>query len=123
LAQYSAQYGLGAAHDPEPAFPPLLANVILVDAFWRFGTIVETADRSLAVYVPERCERMGVYFDYTDFTQDWLNEPVVFTGANPRPEGDRLLVGPIEARDRQGRLRLTVDGGVCHKLGEIRDAF
>jgi hypothetical protein len=118
-----AHYRLGGTPYPESDFQHLLANVILVDAFWRFGTIVATDDRSLSVYVPERCDRMGVYFDYTDFSLDWLNEPVVFSGANPRTRGNQLLVGPIEARDRDGRLRLTVDGGVCHKLGEIRDAF
>jgi len=82
-----------------------------------------TGERSLAVYVPESCERMRVFFDYTDFALDWLRRPVVFSGANPRPEGERLLVGPIEARDQEGHLRLRVEGGVCRKFGEIHDAF
>ncbi|HXT21563.1 MAG TPA: hypothetical protein VN923_12495, partial [Thermoanaerobaculia bacterium] len=105
-----------------------------VDAFWRFGTIMANVGgmannggmpnggRSLSVYVPERCERMSVYFDYTDFDLGWLHDPVVFTGRNPQPQGDQLLVGPIEAWDREGRLRLTVEGGVCRKFGEVEYA-
>ncbi len=118
-----ADYRLGNSSYPESPLQHMLPNVILVDAFWRFGTIMATGDRSLSVYVPERCDRMGVYFDYTDFSLDWLHEPLVFTGANPRPQGDQLLVGPIEARDRDGRLRLTVEGGVCRRFGEIQNAF
>jgi acyl transferase domain-containing protein/NAD(P)-dependent dehydrogenase (short-subunit alcohol dehydrogenase family) len=118
-----AHYQLGNSSYPESPLQHLLPNVIMVDAFWRFGTIMATGERALSVYVPERCEKMGVYFDYTDFSLDWLNEPLVFTGANPRPQGDQLLVGPIEVRDREGRLRLTVEGGVCRKFGEIQDAF
>lgn len=118
-----AHYRLGGSSYPESALQHLLPNVILVDAFWRFGTVMATGDHSLSVYVPERCDRMGVYFDYTDFDLDWLHGPVVFSGANPRPQGDQLLVGPIEARDREGRLRLTVEGGVCRKFGEIHNAF
>ena len=121
--QRLAHYQLGSSSYPESPLLHMLPNVILVDAFWRFGTIMATGERSLSVYVPERCERMGVYFDYTDFALDWLHEPLVFTGANPQPQGDQLLVGPIEARDREGRVRLTVEGGVCRKFGEIHDAF
>ena len=118
-----AHYRLGSSSYPESPLLHMLPNVILVDAFWRFGTIMATGERSLSVYVPERCDRMGVYFDYTDFTLDWLHEPVVFTGSNPRPQGDQLLVGPIEARDHEGRVRLTVEGGVCRKFGELHHAF
>ena len=118
-----ADYRLGNSSYPESPLQHMLPNVILVDAFWRFGTIMATGDHALSVYVPERCDRMGVYFDYTDFSLDWLHDPLVFSGANPRAEGDQLLVGPIEARDRDGRLRLTVEGGVCRKFGEIQNAF
>ena len=96
-----ARYRLGSSSYPASPLQHLLPNVILVDAFWRFGTIMATGDHALSVYVPERCDRMGVYFDYTDFALDWLHDPLVFTGSNPRPEGDQLLVGPIEARDRE----------------------
>ena len=121
--QRLAHYQLGSFVYPESPLQHLLPNVVLVDAFWRFGTVMATGHHTLSVYVPERCERMGVYFDYTDFDLGWLHEPVVFTGANPRPQGDQLLVGPIEARDWEGRLRLTVEGGVCRKFGEIHNAF
>jgi acyl transferase domain-containing protein len=118
-----ASYQLGNLGGPASPLESQLPNVVLVDAFWRFGTVMATGERTLSVYVPERCDRMGVYFDYNDADLSWLKEPVVFTGANPRPEGDQLLVGPIEARDREGRVRLTVEGGVCRKFGEIHDAF
>jgi acyl transferase domain-containing protein/NAD(P)-dependent dehydrogenase (short-subunit alcohol dehydrogenase family) len=118
-----AQYQLGSSSYPDSPLQHLLPNIILVDAFWRFGTIMATGEHTLSVYVPEVCARMGVYFDYTDFSLAWLHEPVVFTGTNPRTQGDQLLVGPIEARDREGNLRLTVEGGVCRKFGEIPNAF
>jgi acyl transferase domain-containing protein/NAD(P)-dependent dehydrogenase (short-subunit alcohol dehydrogenase family) len=118
-----AQYRLNGSTYPLSPLQHLLPNVILVDAFWRFGTIMPNGGRSLAVYVPERCDRMRVFFDYTDFDLGWLHEPVLFTGANPRPCGDQLEVGPIEAWDHQGRLRLTVEGGVCRKFGEVHDAY
>ncbi|HXT51636.1 MAG TPA: KR domain-containing protein, partial [Thermoanaerobaculia bacterium] len=128
-----AHYRLDDSSYPASPLQHMLPNVILVDAFWRFGTIMVSnggmpngdapnGGRSLSVYVPERCDRMGVYFDYTDFDLGWLHDPVVFTGRNPQPQGDQLLVGPIEAWDREGRLRLTVEGGVCRKFGEVEYA-
>ncbi len=138
-----AHYRLDDSPYPASPLQHMLPNVILVDAFWRFGTIMQSAGgmsssggmangggngavgnggRSLSVYVPERCARMGVYFDYTDFDLGWLHDPVVFTGRNPQTRGDQLLVGPIEAWDREGRLRLTVEGGVCRKFGEVEYA-
>ena len=123
-----AHYRLDDSLYPSSPLQHMLPNVILVDAFWRFGTIMANTGgmpnggHSLSVYVPERCERMSVYFDYTDFDLGWLHDPVVFTGRNPRPQGDQLLVGPIEAWDREGRLRLTVEGGVCRKFGEVEYA-
>ncbi|HET9765320.1 MAG TPA: SDR family NAD(P)-dependent oxidoreductase, partial [Thermoanaerobaculia bacterium] len=132
-----AHYRLDDSSYPASPLQHMLPNVILVDAFWRFGTIMTASGgmtngasngalanggRSLSVYVPERCARMGVYFDYTDFDLGWLHDPVVFTGKNPQTRGDQLLVGPIEAWDREGRLRLTVEGGVCRKFGEVEYA-
>ncbi|HEV2845178.1 MAG TPA: SDR family NAD(P)-dependent oxidoreductase, partial [Thermoanaerobaculia bacterium] len=67
-----AQYRLSDYPYPESPLLHLLPNVILVDAFWRFGTVMATGERALSVYVPERCDRMGVYFDYTDFGLGWL---------------------------------------------------
>jgi 3-oxoacyl-(acyl-carrier-protein) synthase/malonyl CoA-acyl carrier protein transacylase len=118
-----ARYELRGTTYPDSPLQHLLPNVVLVDAFWRFGTVMVTGARALSVYVPERCDRMSVYFDYTDFESGFLHEPLLFTGENPRPQGDQLFVGPIEAWDRHGRLRLTVEGGVCRRFGEIRDAF
>ena len=101
-------------------FDYLIPNIIMVDAFWRFGTVRVNENGNLAVYVPERCDAMKVFFDYTDFSTGVLRGPVTFRGSNPRPEGDQLHVGPIEAYDASGRVLLRVEGGVCRNFGDIK---
>jgi len=100
-------------------FDYLIPNVILVDAFWRFGTVRANGNGGLSVYVPERCDSMKVFFDYADFAAESLRRAVTFYGANPRAEGDVLHVGPIDAFDSMGRMLLRVEGGVCRKFGDI----
>ena len=34
---------------------------------------------------------------------------------------DRLTIGPVEVRDPVGSVLLTVDGGVCRRMGEVRN--
>ena len=118
-----ARYRLAARGYPESPFGYLLANAILVDAFWRFGTVQPQPDRSLSVYVPEKCRVMKVFFDYADFSLPLLHEAVVFSGVNPAEDGDQLRVGPIEAADARGRLLLRVEGGLCRKFGDIPHAY
>jgi hypothetical protein len=101
------------------AFDHFMPNVIMVDAFWRFGTVQANTDGGLSVYVPERCDAMKVFFDYTDFDAPLLRGSATFHGANPRAEGDILHVGPIDAYDSSGRLILRVEGGVCRKFGDL----
>jgi NAD(P)-dependent dehydrogenase (short-subunit alcohol dehydrogenase family) len=101
------------------AFDHFMPNVILVDAFWRFGTVQANTNGGLSVYVPERCDVMKVFFDYTDFDAPLLKGPATFQGANPRAEDDILHVGPIDGYDSGGRLILRVEGGVCRKFGDI----
>src|SRR4029077_13201868 len=62
-----ATYRLAEAHYPESQHGRFLPNIVLVDAFWRFGTVQCLRDKILGVYVPEQCAAMRVYFDYTDF--------------------------------------------------------
>ncbi|HEY6328433.1 MAG TPA: SDR family NAD(P)-dependent oxidoreductase, partial [Blastocatellia bacterium] len=100
-------------------FDYLIPNIILVDAFWRFGTVRANESGGLSVYVPERCDAMKVFFDYTEFGAPLLRDSVTFHGANPRPEDDVLHVGPINAFDSNGRLILRVEGGQCRKFGEV----
>jgi hypothetical protein len=117
-----AEYKLNGHSRYGSAFDYLLPNVVLVDAFWRFGTVRANELGGLSVYVPERCDAMKVFFDYTDFDAEMLRGSMTFQGANPRPEGDLLHVGPIEALDSQGRLLLRVEGGLCRKFGEVEVA-
>ncbi len=42
-------------------FDYLIPNIIMVDAFWRFGTVRVNENGNLAVYVPERCDAMKVF--------------------------------------------------------------
>jgi hypothetical protein len=114
-----AQYRLADTPYPSSPLQPMLPALALVDAFWRFGAVVASGDGALPVYLPERCDRLGVFFDYSDVDLGWLHDPLVFTGSNPRASGDELLVGPIEAWDRDGRLRLVLEGARCRKLGEV----
>ncbi|MDX1546003.1 MAG: SDR family NAD(P)-dependent oxidoreductase [Rhodothermales bacterium] len=118
-----ARYRLSARRYAPSPYDHLLPNAILVDAFWRFGTVQPQPDRSLSVYVPEKCRVMEVFFDYADFGQALLREAVVFSGVNPREDGAQLHVGPIEAADASGRLLLRVEGGLCRKFGDVPHAY
>jgi hypothetical protein len=42
-------------------------------------------------------------------------------GSNPTADQDRLTIGPVEVRDSEGSVLLSVDGGVCRRLGEVRN--
>jgi hypothetical protein len=76
----------------------------------------------MPVYVPESCRIMKVYFDISNFDLETLRSQLTFRGANPRREGDKLIIGPVEAVDRDGQTMLTVEGGVCRRFGEVRNA-
>lgn len=103
----------------QSAHDALLPTMVLVDAFWRFGTVRQCAGDRLGVYVPERCDVMKVYFDWTSYTDAALVRPITLAGANPRPDGEVLHVGPITAFDEAGRPLLRVEGGLCRKFGEL----
>ncbi len=118
-----ADYKLVESVHPESKYQYLTPNLVLVDAFWRFGTINVSSERTLPVYVPEKCEIMKMYYDFTDFDLAKLKEKLRFRGMNPRVEGDLLHVGPIEVSDPEGNVMLIVEGGVCRKFGEIKNAF
>jgi len=121
-SQRVAQYHLANCRYPQSPFIHMLPNMIFVDAFWRFGTVHEIADHTLGVYVPERCGVMRVYFDYMAFDAPALTDAMTFRGFNPRAEGDVLHVGPIEVSDREGKVMLVVEQGLCRKLGEVQRA-
>ena len=116
-----ATYQLKPAGYPPSPYRYLLANVIMVDAFWRFGTVQPQPNRALSVYVPVECRAMTVFFDY--FDQTALTESLLFEGVNPREDGDLLHVGPIEAYNAEGTLMLRVEGGLCRKFGTVEEAF
>jgi acyl transferase domain-containing protein/NAD(P)-dependent dehydrogenase (short-subunit alcohol dehydrogenase family) len=117
-----ATYNLNGHAPYGSEFDYMIPNVILVDAFWRFGTVQSNQSGKLSVYVPEKCDAMKVFFDYGDFDAEVLRKPVTFHGANPRTDGESLHVGPIDAYDAQGRILLRVEGGLCRKFGEIEVA-
>lgn len=114
-----APYQLPSANPHPSAFEHLIPKIIMVDAFWRFGTVRITENGGLGVYVPEKCDVMKVFFDYEQDATDALRGPVTFAGANPRVEGDLLHVGPITAFNASGQALLRVEGGLCRRFGEL----
>ena len=104
------------------SLPSLIPNLMVMDSLWRFGAIEMDPEHSMPVYVPESCRIMKVYFDISNFDLETLRSQLTFRGANPRREGDKLIIGPVEAVDRDGQTMLTVEGGVCRRFGEVRNA-
>jgi hypothetical protein len=95
---------------------------MVMDSLWRFGAIDLHPDNTLPVYVPEACKVMNVYFDLGNpGVESALTDGLSMTGANPTLDHDRLTIGPVEVRDPVGSVLLTVDGGICRRLGEVRN--
>jgi acyl transferase domain-containing protein/NAD(P)-dependent dehydrogenase (short-subunit alcohol dehydrogenase family) len=99
----------------------MLSKVVLMDSLMRFGVIQGATDNTLPVFVPEACDVMKVYFDFADFDISKLAGAVTFTGANPRPDGERLHMGPVSAIDADGNTLLLVEHGVCRRFGEVKN--
>jgi hypothetical protein len=97
----------------------ILANLVMVDALWRFSAITRDAAGSLPIFVPAKCRSMDVYFDYTNYDVDVLRQPLTFYGENPYPENDLLHVGPIRVVDSEGRVLLHVEGAYCRPFGAV----
>jgi acyl transferase domain-containing protein/NAD(P)-dependent dehydrogenase (short-subunit alcohol dehydrogenase family) len=98
------------------------STIILMDSLWRFGVIKGGPDFSMPVFVPEACEMMKVFFDFADFDVSRLPGDVMFSGANPRPDGERLHMGPVEAVDANGNVLVLVERGICRRFGEVSSA-
>jgi hypothetical protein len=62
---------------------------------------------------------MKVYFDFPRVSARRLMGTLTLSGANPRDDGDKLHIGPVAAYDGDGNLLLSVEGGICRKLGEV----
>jgi acyl transferase domain-containing protein/NAD(P)-dependent dehydrogenase (short-subunit alcohol dehydrogenase family) len=104
-----------------PESQSMLSKVVLMDSLMRFGVIQGATDNTLPVFVPEACDVMKVYFDFADFDISKLVGSVTFTGANPRPDGERLHMGPVSAIDADGNTLLLVEHGVCRRFGEVKN--
>jgi len=99
-----------------------LSSLMVMDSLWRFGAIDLHADNTLPVYVPEACRVMNVYFDLGNpGVMSTLSSELSMRGSNPTADQDRLTIGPVEVRDSEGSVLLSVDGGVCRRLGEVRN--
>jgi acyl transferase domain-containing protein/NAD(P)-dependent dehydrogenase (short-subunit alcohol dehydrogenase family) len=99
-----------------------LSSLMVMDSLWRFGAIDMDADNSLPVYVPEACKVMKVFYDLSSpGDAPTLSDSLAMTGMNPTADQDKLTIGPIEVVDSAGSVLLTVDGGVCRRLGEVRN--
>ena len=97
----------------------ILANLVMVDALWRFSAITRDATGSLPIFVPAKCRSMKVYFDYTNYDVGILRQPLTFYGDNPYLENDLLHVGPIQVVDSEGQVLLHVEGAYCRPFGAV----
>jgi hypothetical protein len=100
-----------------------LQRIMLMDSLWRFGAIEMTRDGSLPIHVPELCDMMRMYFDFSRVSASRLTGTLTLSGANPRHDGDKLYIGPVAAYDSEGKMLLSVEDGVCRRLGEVRNEF
>lgn len=118
----SAEYRLREISSIGAGGLPFLSSLMVMDSLWRFGAIDLDPDDTLPVYVPEACKIMKVYFDLGNpGAASTLSEELCMTGSNPTADQDRLTIGPVEVRDPVGSVLLTVDGGICRRLGEVRN--
>ena len=119
--QRSADYKLLENVQTKSGYRYFLPNLVMLDALWRFGAIHVEGEHSFPIYVPEACKVMKVYYDFANPDVRTLTDNVTFAGANPHQEDDRLMIGPVEARDAAGSTLIVVDGGLCRRLGEARN--
>ena len=118
----SADYRLTKMSGIGSSGAAFLSSLMVMDSLWRFGAIDLHPDNTLPVYVPEACKVMKVYFDLGNpGVASTLSDELCMTGSNPTADQDRLTIGPVEARDSVGSVLLTVDGGICRRLGEVRN--
>lgn len=73
----------------------------------------------MPVFVPEACEVMKIFFDFHDFVLP-LSCALTLSGANPRPDGERLHMGPVNATDENGNTLVVVERGICRRFGEVK---
>ncbi len=96
----------------------LLAKIVLMDSLWRFG-VIRVEGNAMPVFVPEACEVMKIFFDFHDFVLP-LSCALTLSGANPRPDGERLHMGPVNATDENGNTLVVVERGICRRFGEVK---
>jgi hypothetical protein len=104
-----------------PGYRGFLPSLLVMDSLWRFGAIQMDAQNAMPVYVPEACKVMNVYYDLAEPDVSALMGNLTLSGSNPREERDQLIIGPVEVKDASGAILLSVEGGVCRKLGEVRN--
>ncbi|HET8781208.1 MAG TPA: SDR family NAD(P)-dependent oxidoreductase, partial [Pyrinomonadaceae bacterium] len=115
--QRSAHLRLDNVNDCSANHQSLLAKIVLMDSLWRFG-VIRVEGNTMPVFVPEACEVMKIFFDFHDFVLP-LSSPLTLFGANPRPDGERLHMGPVEAVDENDNTLVLVERGVCRRFGEV----
>jgi acyl transferase domain-containing protein/NAD(P)-dependent dehydrogenase (short-subunit alcohol dehydrogenase family) len=116
--QRSAHLRLDNVNDCSADQRSLLAKIVLMDSLWRFG-VIRVEGNAMPVFVPEACEVMKIFFDFHDFVLP-LSSPLTLSGANPRPDGERLHMGPVEATDENGNTLVVVERGICRRFGEVK---
>ena len=116
--QRSAHLRLDNVNECSADHRSLLAKIVLMDSLWRFG-VIRVEGNAMPVFVPEACEVMKIFFDFHDFVLP-LSSPLTLSGANPRPDGERLHMGPVDATDENGNTLVVVERGICRRFGEVK---
>ena len=102
----------------EGEYSHMLPAAVLLDAFWRYSAIVDSGD-GFIVSVPRSCASLEMFYDFTDFNNELLLEPLFFRAANPEREGGTVHVGPMEIRNGSGEVLVRMKEGECHEFGTV----
>lgn len=118
----SAEYSPEEEIHESTGYRGFLANLLVMDSLWRFATIDIEGRDVFPVYIPLAGNVMRIYYDLSnpDNTPTLLGR-LSMAGFNPKHDQDYLTIGPVEVRDPNSSILLTVEGGMCRKIGEVRN--
>jgi hypothetical protein len=101
-ARFTSPGRLGARHLP----------ALLLDAAWRLSAMRALGADSDVVHAPVRFARAG--FDREALAR--CDRPIRLRATAPRVEGDLVHCDRVEAVDDEGRVLLSVEGGLARRI-------
>jgi NAD(P)-dependent dehydrogenase (short-subunit alcohol dehydrogenase family) len=121
MAGRSADYKFREEVRSRSGYRYMLPHMIMLDSLLRFGGIYREGQEPFPIYVPEACQSIKIFYDFSNPPEKTLTSSLTFAGSNPRLQEGRMTIGPVEAKDPAGRTLVTVNGGLCRKMGEARN--